>query len=885
MADPITSRSRLTLLRVLGLRPLGRHYGRTLLTLLGVAAGVGVTIGIDLAVRSSIASFSRTARAVAGPAQLRIHRRPVALPESVLVPLRAFETRAVLHPTLEAPARAHTADGYPFTILGLDLIGDPRFTETSDADASSSSSRDRARERRRGTPPGVEEPLASVRELFDPETLFLPAGLSRRIGASDSIEVIVGTRGYRFRVRNVLASGPITAAASTVAFLDIAAFQERFGRLGELDWVDVEPKHGEDLEALEADLRTALRERGEGSWRDVRVEPPEERALQMERMLASYRRNLRALSLISLVVGMLLAYNALLSSVLQRRSELALLRALGAPREVVALILGAEGFLVGVLGGAFGVILGRVLSEGALRLVSRTIGELYARSAPAPVELSAGHWMLGITLGLGSAVVASIGPFREGLRVRPLEFLREEHPGKPERLFHRRRVVAAWLAALLAVYLIANPDGIGAGIRGYVGASAALLAGILLASPAFVLAVRLLRRPLARVWAPAGRLAYATALAARRRLAVSVAALLLAYAIVWGMAALVESFRITVESWADATLRADIWVTPRSRAGSPAEGTMPVAWRARLAALPEVEEVDAFRLREITLGDELVWLGAGESRVLERKGFLPLVNGADPRPTLARLAGGRRVLVSEPLARRRQLRAGSRILLPTPSGNRAYDVAGVYRDYSSDRGYVVMDRDTYLADFRDSLVTTYALYMKPGVTRDAGVIAAQRELRDELVRVTDTASIRQEVRRVMRNTFAVTDALEAVAIVVALLSVLGALAALVLERTREIGVLRAIGASRTQVARAMLVEGALVAGVGILLGALTGALLSGVLVHVLNRESFGWTLTLAMPWGRALLVAGLLFAAALLATLPPARRAASVPPREAMNRG
>jgi putative ABC transport system permease protein len=879
VADPITPRSRLALLQALGLRSLSRHYGRTLLTLLGVAAGVGVTIGIDLAVRSSIASFSRTARAVAGPAQLRVHRRPLALPESMLVALRPFESRAVLHPTLEAPARAHTADGYPFTILGLDLIGDPRFTETSDADAAA------GRARRRGTAPSVADPLTEVRDLFDPGTLFVPSTLAGRIGARDSLDVIVGTRAYRFGVRRVLTSGPITSAAVTVAFMDVAPFQERFDRRGELDWVDVQPNRGVEPEVLEAEIRTALRVDPSGAWRDVRVEQPEERALQMERMLASYRRNLRALSLISLVVGMLLAYNALLSSVLQRRSELALLRALGAPREVVALILGAEGFLVGVLGGAFGVVLGRALSEGALRLVSRTIGELYARSAPAPVELGAGHWVLGIALGLGSAVVASIGPFREGLRVRPLEFLREEHPGRPERLVHGRRVVVAVLAAMLAGYLIVNPEGYGAGLRGYVGAAAALLAGILLASPAFVLALQALRRPLARVWAPAGRLAYATALASRRRLAVSVAALLLAYGIVWGMASLVESFRVTVESWADSTLRADIWVTPRSRAGSPAEGTMPPGWRARIAALPEVEEVDAFRLREVTLGDELIWLGAGESRVLVRRGFLPLADGSDPRPVMAGLAGGRRVLISEPLARRRQLKAGSRLLLPTPFGNRAYEVAAVYRDYSSDRGYVIMDRATYLEDFRDSLVTTYALYLKPGVARDAGVLAAQRAFPDELVRVTDTATIRNEVRRVMRNTFAVTDALEGVAVVVALLSVLGALAALVLERTREIGVLRAIGASRRQVMQALLLEGALVAGVGVLLGALTGALLSGVLVHVLNRESFGWTLTLSVPWGRVLLVAGLLFGAALLATVPPARRAAAVPPREAMSRG
>ena len=865
-----------TLLATLGLRPLGRHYGRTLLTLLGVAAGVGVYVGIDLAVQASVRSFTRTARAVAGPAQLRVHRVPLAMPESVLVALRPLEGRALFRPTLEAPARGGGPTGYPFTILGVDLIGDPRFVEAEREES-------RRTERPRSSGLVAEDPRANVGALFDEHSLWVPLTLARAIGARDSLTVVVGTRAYRFRIHPIRVTGPITSAAATVAFMDLAPFQKRFGRVGEVDWVDVEPAPGQAVGPLREEIQRLLL--ASGTWSDVRVEAPEERALQVERMLASYRRNLRALSLISLVVGMLLAYNALLSSVLQRRSEIALLRALGASRGLVALLLGAEGIIVGILGGALGVLLGRVLSEGALRLVSRTVSDLYARSAPGVVDLSGGHWLIGIALGVASAAVASIGPLREGLRVRPLEFLREEHPGALERSWSYRRVAAVLGALALAVYLIAHPDGPGAGYRGYVGAAAALLAGGLVALPAFTGLVRLFRRPLERLWSPAGRLAYATALAARRRLGVSVAALLLAFSIVWGMASLVESFRATVEGWADSTLRADLWITPRSRAGSPAEGSMPPSWTATLASLPEVRDVDAFRLRELSLGGELIWLGAGNSDVLARHGYLPLVGGGDPRPLLARAHTGRLALVSEPLARRQGIHAGSTLLIPTPTGSHVYQVMAVYRDYSSDRGYVILDRSVYLQDFRDSLVTTYALYLAPGVSRERGARAAESALgRDEMIRVTDTRSIRDEVRKVMRNTFAVTDALEAVAAVVALLSVLGALAALVLERTREIGVLRAIGADRRQIVRALLVEGGLVAVAGLVLGALTGGLLSAVLVRVLNRESFGWTLEIATPWGRVLLVAGILFTAALLATLPPARRASRIPPREAMNR-
>lgn len=856
-----------SLVRTLGLRPLRRHVGRTLLTLLGVAAGVAVTIGIDLAARASIRSFSESAREVAGPARLRVHHRPLALPESLLYRLTPFEYLANLHPVLEALARADSADGTAFTILGLDLIGDPRTQEWSTLDGA--------------------DPGAAAQRLFDPGTLYVPASFAARIAApgADSIGVVVGTRSYRFRIARIEPRGGVSSDAATVAFLDVAPFQERFGRVGELDWIDVELHANADPATLRTAIGAALKTGGSG---DLSVEAPEERALALERMLSSYRRNLRALSLVSLVVGMLLAYNALLASVLQRREEISLLRALGAPRRLVLLLIGIEGLLVGFSGGVLGVLLGRGLAEGALALVSRTIGDLYARSNPAPIALDAGTWAVGIGLGVASAAVAAFGPLRQALRVRPLEFARAEHADPPEPRLPARRLLLAAASAALALWLIAHPDGFvpGLGIWGYVGASAALLAGSLVALPAFTALVRLARPLLARVWSPAGRLAYATALAARRRLGVSVAALLLAYSIVWGMASLVESFRATVDAWAGATLRADLWVTPQSRAGSPAEGTLPAAWRERLATLPGVADVDAFRVREISIGEDLCFLGAGETAVLARNGFLPLVGGGDSRPILERMPGRRAVLVSEPLARRQGLRAGERLALDTPSGRREYEIVAVYRDYSSDRGYAVMDRSVYLADFGDSLVSTYALYVTPGTARGQVGDAVTREFGpNELIRVTDTRTIREEVRRVMRRTFAVTDALEIVAAVVALLSVLGTLAALVLERTREIGVLRAIGAARIQIVRALLLEGALLALAGLVLGGLTGSLLSAVLVHVLNRESFGWTLTLATPWARTLTLAAILFVAALLAAVPPARRAAGVAPREAMSRG
>ena len=417
-----------SLVRTLGLRPLRRHVGRTLLTLLGVAVGVAVTIGIDLAARASIRSFSESAREVAGPARLRVHHRPLALPESLLHRLAPFEYLADLHPVLEAVARADSADGTAFTILGLDLIGDPRTQNWA-------------------TLEGGDDRVAAARRLFDPGILYVPASFAERIApGADSIEVVVGTRSYRFQIARIEPRGDVASEAATVAFLDVAPFQERFGRVGELDWIDVEPNHGTDPATLRSAIAAAMRSDGRS---DLSVEAPEERAQALERMLSSYRRNLRALSLVSLVVGMLLAYNALLASVLQRREEISFLRALGAPRRLVLLLIGIEGLLVGLSGGVLGVLLGRGLAEGALALVSRTIGDLYARPNPTSIALDAGTWAVGIGLGVASATVAAFGPLRQALHVRPLEFARAEHVAAAEPGLPGRRVLLAAASAAL----------------------------------------------------------------------------------------------------------------------------------------------------------------------------------------------------------------------------------------------------------------------------------------------------------------------------------------------------------------------------------------------------------------------------------------------------
>jgi putative ABC transport system permease protein len=412
------------------------------------------------------------------------------------------------------------------------------------------------------------------------------------------------------------------------------------------------------------------------------------------------------------------------------------------------------------------------------------------------------------------------------------------------------------------------------------------MVGAALLVPAGVaLTARAVARATSSAASPAGRLAAASLGASVGRHAIATAALLVAIAMVVGMAILVESFDRSVLGWARQSLRADLWVEPLARTPGTLEGTLDESIADRVAALPFVAAVDRFRGIEVLIDGKPAFLGAGEARVLAERGALPLLDGERHADVLPRLAGADAVLVSEAFAIRRGARAGDTLALPTPRGPVAFRVLAVYRDYSSDRGYVVMDRATFLAHWGDTALSTIAVYLREGVDAEAAraaVIEATRGLAQ--LDVLTIGTLRGEIERALRGTFAVTYALTAIGLVVAILAIATTLAAIVIEERRTIGVLRALGASAGQVLRVILFEAVLLGVIDAVAGFATGFSLAWLLVFVINRQSFGWTLSYSAPGVElvALFVAVPIVAA--LAGLGPARRAAQLSPREAMSR-
>jgi putative ABC transport system permease protein len=303
-----------------------------------------------------------------------------------------------------------------------------------------------------------------------------------------------------------------------------------------------------------------------------------------------------------------------------------------------------------------------------------------------------------------------------------------------------------------------------------------------------------------------------------------------------------------------------------------------------LSAIPGVDAVDPLRVRDAT--DEKgrpYTVGSGDFRVVARIGGLPFLDGREAKETARQAREKGEALVSEPYARRFGVGAGGLVRLATPKGQRSFRVAGVYRDYSNDRGTVMLDRDLYLSLFEDPRVTSVALLAAPGVDvadLRRRILAAAKDR--YVLSISTNRELRRAILTIFDQTFAVTRALEAIAVAVAILGIANALVASAVERRRSFGLLRAVGAQKRQIRRAVLLEAALTGITATVASLAAAAAFAYLLLAVINPQSFGWTVVASVPAGRLAATALVVLAASLAAGIFPGRLAASVDPAAAL---
>ncbi|WP_395692605.1 FtsX-like permease family protein [Piscinibacter sp.] len=685
--------------------------------------------------------------------------------------------------------------------------------------------------------------------VIDPGAAFLNAAAARRLGEPATLRLRAARGSTSFAVRgSVLADGP------PLAVLDLAGAQQAFGWTGRISRIDVRLVPGTDREAL---LRALQLPAG------VRAAAPDESAQRVSNVSRAYRVNLTVLALVALFTGAFLVFSILSLSVARRAPQLALLGVLGlGARDRLAWML-AESALIGLAGSVLGLALGTGLAALALRLLAGDLGGAYFPGVAPRLQFSTTAALVYGALGVAVAVAGGWLPARSAQRIAPAQALKglgESHPQHSP----------AWLGPLLlalGVLLAQVPPVAGIPLAAYASVACLLLGGIACVPAAVALLLRRTRSPRHALVL----LAVQRARHERSSATIAVSGVVASLALAVALTVMVTSFREAVTQWLDDVLPADLYA--RAAAG----GGNDTAWVddalvAQLRALPGVARVEGQRVAAIQLDASRPTVALVAKRVAD--------DPARRLPLLGELLPAREgllsVYVSEPAASLYGLRAGARFELPLPDGQRERAfVRAVWRDYARQHGAVTLDAADYRRLTGDLRLNDLALWLAPGA--DAAAVQAQvRALAgpDAPLEFATVGELRALSLRIFDRSFAVTYWLQAVAIAIGLAGIAASFSAQVLARRREFGLLAHLGLTRAQVLAVVAGEGALWSGVGVLLGLALGIAVSAVLVHVVNPQSFHWTMPLVLPWPRLLALGAAVLAAGVLTAAWSARRAA-----------
>jgi putative ABC transport system permease protein len=533
--------------------------------------------------------------------------------------------------------------------------------------------------------------------------------------------------------------------------------------------------------------------------------------------------------------------------------------------------------VLGIAGTVLGIGVGRVLADLALGLTSTTVSALYIASAAAPPALTWQLVTLAFAIGVPLSFIASWVPAREASHVSPTAAIRG-HDRLESRVRVSPRSLLAAAVALASAFALAQLGPVdGRPLFGYASSLATIIGASLLVPAIIDTLARMLGDPLRRVLGVAGQLAHANLSAAIPRLSISIAALAVSLSLVVAIAVMIGSFRDTVVYWLGQTLQADLFIGPGIAPAVGSEQTLSTAVIDAVRRHPAVEAMDSLRRIDLVYDDTIVILGAGQFDILRSHGSLLFKQPADGREALRRAIETDAVIVSEAFANRHGKQSGDTVTIQTPKGARAFAIAGVYYDYAADRGAIMMNRSTFARDFGEMAPSSVAAYLAAGAEPEQ----VRQEILDSLDEghrafIYTNRTLRQEVLRIFDSTFAITYALEIIAVTVAMLGVGATLLTLVLERRRELSMLRLIGAVRSQVQRVVVIEAALIGAASQAIGLIVGFALSMLLVYVINVQSFGWTIQFRVPYAFLAQVSIAVVIATALAGIYPARRAAQL---------
>ena len=820
----------MALLRALSLAPLQARARRSALAVLAIAVGVALGLAVNLVNDAALSEMQQAFRTVSGEADVRIEGTSRTIDEALYGQIGMHQAIDSIAPIIELDA-AIAGKREPLKIIGLDPFASAHFTPQLIYRAEDRSQDPLARFG--GTnvalSPAAASWLQESGQTATHITLALPGGPRK------------------LEIAGVLAGVEIQ---QRVAVLDIAVAQDLFNLQGQITRLDLRLTPGVDRTEFIRDIASRLPT-------GVHAIAPEVREQQAATMSRAYRVNLTMLAMIALFSGSLLVFSTQMLSVAERTAELAFLRVIGVTaRGTVGLML-FEAVLLGAAGAVLGAALGYALAWGALQVLGGDLGAGYFYGSQPALRFAPATTLFFMLLGAGAAIVGAWVPALTAARAQPAHALKNGtlHDGTGA---GPSPIVGAAIVSISAVLAFAPAVG-GIPIFGYLAISG-LLMGALLLTPAiaawvFRLGERYCRRRPST--APTLLLAITRLAHSPAHAGISLAAVLAAVSLAVAMAIMVVSFRHSVEDWLDQVLPAPAYLRQAAPGQARSQGYFDATTQALIRATPGVQRAEFVRTESLTLDParppvalvirEFPTADAGNKRLPLVKRFATI---ADNLPTVW-ISESFLDLYRVPLGL--DVASGGTFDLPLPLNPKKVAaqrvrVAGVWRDYSRQHGAVVIQMSDYARVTGDARAHDAALWLRDGATTAALLAALKAQLPHmAALDIADTADVRAMSLKIFDRTFAVTYALEAVALVIGLAGMAAAFMGLIVARKKEFGMLRHLGLTRGELTRMITFEGAALAALGALLGLSLGVVLAAVLVFVINPQSFGWSMDFHLP--------------------------------------
>ncbi len=849
----------LNLLRYISLKHVKYQKARTIIAAFGICLGVASMVSIDIVNKSVLTSFEDSINRVAGRAALQVTGADSGFPEEMIDRIQKVPGVEFALPIIETTAHFSEGTGRSFMILGIDFLQDHQIRSYKLTDESAD----------------IPDPLMF---LAKSDSILLSKKMADREGIRIDQAIRIQTvQGIKtFYVRGLLnPDGPAGASGGDIAVMDVYAVQKVFGKESKIDRIDISFLPGGNLNVMKERIQAAL---PEGYY----VDTPMGRTRQIENATLRFRKSIGMVSFMALLVGMYLIYNTVAISVVQRRKEIGIIRALGGTRgQVIALFLGETAVLSG-MASLLGIGLGIIFAKLTVGVVAQNLTDLIVRATVTELSFSWSNFGFDAAIGIAASLGAALVPAFNGANIAPISAIRNL-PYSTDGFLLGNKIKILSLFCLLAA-LVTLMIYMGAGTSSQLRSSsviftiiALLLLGISLSTPVFLkFFMRAFHNWLASRFGASGRLAGLNLQKNISRNAVAAAAVFFGIALSVGSSGMVHSVRISLYEYFDSIISADILISSGNSLsmGSSASIPMPMAMVKQVETIPGILSAEPFRKVYVSYQGKRILLEMFD--VAFRMKHCPFMISKGNREDMLRLLPEKdNVVVDEGFAARHGIKPGDSVTLSTPNGPRRFGVAAIVVAYDSDAGTIWMDINTFQRYWQDHLVDIVEARVKPGADLGQAREAILKRFSSERkLFVLPAHEFKEEIRKMLDSTFLVSNAVNVISLIIAGFGIIVTLLASVLERTREIGVLRSIGMKKSQVAGVVIIESMLLGAAGGSLGAATGMLIGWLNVEGFFRIDFGANVSYHIHVVSIVFAMALAVALSALAGLYPAWRAA-----------